>query len=43
MDKKELDFEIKETKRVIAELKLSADTGTVEMAQADLTYLLSLN
>ena len=42
MNKIELDFEIRDTKRVIAELKLSGNTGAVKLAQADLDYLLTL-
>lgn len=42
MDKKELDFEIRDVERAITELKLSGDMGAVEMAEADLEHLLSL-
>lgn len=42
MDKKELDFEIRDTKRTVDELKLSGDLGALEMAEVDLKYLLSL-
>lgn len=42
MDKKELDFEIRDTKRAVTELKLSGDVGALELAEADLKYFLSL-
>ena len=42
MNKIELDFEIRDTKRAIAELKLSGDSQAVKMAEDDLVYLLGL-
>lgn len=42
MNKMELDFEIRDTKRVVAELKLSGDTGALALAESDLAYLLTL-
>ena len=42
MDKKELDFEIRDTKRAINDLKLSGDIGALELAESDLKHLLSL-
>jgi len=42
MDKKELDFEIQETKKAIAELELSENYGAIIYAKADLQYLLTL-
>ena len=42
MDKKELDYEINATKRVLAELRLSGDAGAVKLAQEDLEYLFCL-
>lgn len=42
MNKMELDFEIRDTKRVISELKLSGDVDAAVLAEADLVYFLSL-
>ncbi len=42
MNKMELDFEIRDTKRTISELKLSGDTGAVKLAESDLEYLETL-
>lgn len=42
MNKMELDFEIRDTKRCIAVLEQSGDIGAMELAQADLEYLLTL-
>lgn len=42
MNKMELDFEIRDTKRTVDELKLSGDLGALELAEADLNYLISL-
>lgn len=43
MNKMELDFEIRDTERAITELKLSGDKGAVDLAEADLDYLLTLS
>lgn len=42
MNKIELDFEIRDTKKAIAELKLSGDIGALKLAEADLEHLLSI-
>lgn len=42
MNKMELDFEIRDTEKTIAELKLSGDFGAVDLAEADLAYLKNL-
>lgn len=38
----ELDFEIRDTEKTIAELKLSGDYGAVKLAKSDLAYLKTL-
>lgn len=42
MNKMELDFEIRDTKKAIAELKLSGDYQAVQLAESDLVYLKTL-
>ncbi len=42
MNKIELDFEIRDTKKAIIELKLSGDAGALELAEADLKHLLGM-
>ena len=42
MNKMELDFEIRDTKRAITELKLSGNIGALVLAESDLVYLLSI-
>lgn len=42
MDKKQLDFEIQATEKVIDELKVYGDPGALELAKTDLAHLLML-